>query len=81
MPTNYSNPAYWDKRYRKAGPDDALDWLESFHTLKDFLLEVMPSTEMSILVLGCGNAQFSEDLYDAGYKNQLNVDISAVCIQ
>jgi EEF1A lysine methyltransferase 4 len=35
---------------------------------------------MRILVLGCGNAEFSEDLYDAGYKNVINVDISSVVI-
>ena len=73
MSTNYSNPAYWDKHYSKSGPDDSLDWLESYHSLKNLLAEVMPprrgNTETSILVLGCGNAQFSEDMYDAGYKN------------
>ncbi len=36
---------------------------------------------MRILVLGCGNAEFSEDLYDAGYKNVINVDISSVVIR
>jgi hypothetical protein len=32
-------------------------------------------------VLGCGNAKFSEDLYDAGFKNIYNVDISSVVIK
>ena len=41
----------------------------------------MPSQDIKILVLGCGNAEFTEDLYDAGYKNQVNVDISSVVIQ
>ena len=36
--------------------------------------------EHKILILGCGNANFSEDLYDAGYTNIWNVDISAVVI-
>ena len=35
---------------------------------------------MRILVLGCGNADFSEDLYDDGYTNVVNVDISSVVI-
>ena len=35
---------------------------------------------MRILVLGCGNAEFSEDLYDAGYHNVINIDISSVVI-
>jgi EEF1A lysine methyltransferase 4 len=33
------------------------------------------------LILGCGNAKFSEELYDAGYCNQWNVDISDVVIE
>ena len=36
---------------------------------------------MKILMLGCGNANFSADLYDDGYKNITNVDISSVVIQ
>ena len=36
---------------------------------------------MKILILGCGNANFSEDLYDAGYENIWNIDISSVCIE
>ena len=32
-------------------------------------------------MLGCGNAKFSEDLYDDGFHNIINVDISSVCIR
>ena len=35
---------------------------------------------MNILILGCGNADFSADLYDEGYQNITNVDISSVVI-
>ena len=34
-----------------------------------------------ILIVGCGNANFSEDLYDAGFKNIWNIDISKVVIE
>ena len=40
----------------------------------------MPTKEIKILVLGCGNAEFSEDIYDDGYHNVVNVDISPVVI-
>ena len=36
---------------------------------------------MKILILGCGNADFSADLYDEGYENIINVDISDVVIK
>ena len=32
--------------------------------------------ESKILILGCGNSEFSEELYDFGYKNIYNIDIS-----
>ena len=35
---------------------------------------------MSILIVGCGNAPFSEDLYDDGFTNITNNDISEVVI-
>jgi len=78
---NYGDKHYWDKRYAKSGIDGSFDWLESYETLKGLLAEFMPRTDMRILVLGCGNAEFSEDLYDAGFHNQVNVDISPVCIE
>ena len=73
---SYGDAQYWEDRYEKAGGEAAFDWLENYSTLKDHLGLFMPSTDMKILVLGCGNAGFSEDLYDAGYENQINIDIS-----
>ena len=35
---------------------------------------------MKILMLGCGNANFSADIYDHGYRNITNVDFSEVVI-
>ena len=78
---NYGDPAYWDNRYKNAGPNASFDWLESYATLKSLLDQFLTSKEMRILVLGCGNAEFSEDLYDAGFTNVVNVDISSVVIR
>jgi EEF1A lysine methyltransferase 4 len=47
--------------------------------LKSFLKEYIP-TDSKILILGCGNARFSEDMYDDGYHNIYNNDISSVVI-
>jgi CDP-diacylglycerol--glycerol-3-phosphate 3-phosphatidyltransferase len=33
-----------------------------------------------ILVIGCGNAKISEEMYDAGFKFQWNIDISHTVI-
>jgi len=34
-----------------------------------------------ILVAGCGNSELSADLYDIGYHNIVNVDISSTVIR
>ena len=78
---NYGDPKYWDDRYTDAGKDAAFDWLESYSSLSSLLGQFMPHKDIRILVLGCGNAEFSEDLYDDGYHNVVNVDISSVCIE
>ena len=76
---NYGDPSYWDERYAKSG-DSMFDWLESFEQLKGLLEKFCKKTDR-VLILGCGNANFSEDFYDAGYKNQVNIDISSVVIE
>lgn len=35
----------------------------------------------NVLVPGCGNSQLSADLYDLGYHNITNIDISEVVIR
>ena len=66
---NYGDPSYWDDRYEKSGRDGAFDWLESYENLKELLQQFMPTKQVKILILGCGNAEFSEDLYDDGYHD------------
>ena len=78
---NYGCAKYWDDRYEDSGVNGAFDWLESYATLKGVLEQFMPRKDIKILVLGCGNAEFSEDLYDDGYHCVYNIDISPVVIQ
>lgn len=75
---NYGDPKYWDKRYTEH-VGSTFDWLEDYNSLKAILDEFL-KPDSKILVLGCGNACFSEDLYDDGYKNITNIDISSVVI-
>ena len=76
---NYGDPIYWDERYAKCG-ESMFDWLEDYKSLKA-LLEQYVKPEHKILIVGCGNANFSEDMYDDGYEHLYNIDISSVCIQ
>ena len=34
-----------------------------------------------VLVVGCGNSQLSADMYDVGYHNLVNIDISETVVK
>lgn len=77
---NYGDPKYWDKRYSE-NAGSMFDWLEDYHSLSPLLKELIPDKEAKILIIGCGNAPLSEEMYDDGYHNILNLDISSVVIE
>lgn len=77
---NYGDPKYWDKRYAE-NRGTMFDWLEDYHSLKPLLTSIIPDLTARILIIGCGNAPLSEDMYDDGYHNIVNVDISTVVIE
>ena len=49
-----------------------------FLTLKSISEDIQDSDK--ILVVGCGNSPFSEELYKAGYRNLISTDYSEVVI-
>jgi len=75
----YATAEYWDNRYTISG-DQCYDWHHTYDGLSPLLQHVL-EPEHRVLVLGCGNSPFSEELYQAGYHNIVNIDISSVCIE
>jgi SAM-dependent methyltransferase len=76
---NYGDHKYWDDRYKTQ--DGTFDWLEDYETLKALIDDLKLDKESAkTLVLGCGNAEFSEHMFKDGYKNLYNIDISEVVI-
>jgi 2-polyprenyl-3-methyl-5-hydroxy-6-metoxy-1,4-benzoquinol methylase len=53
--------------------------LEDYNSLKGLLKDLI-TTDSKIVNLGCGNAEFSENMYDDGFVNIKNIDISEVVI-
>ena len=78
---NYGSKKYWNERYMASGEETSFEWLESFQTLRDILAVFLSHKDIKILVLGCGNADFSADMYDEGYRHITNVDFSEVVIE
>lgn len=74
----YGEPDYWDKRYSNQ-KEKTFDWLENWESLKPIIWNLIDK-DSKILMLGWGNALLSQDMYDDGYKNIHNIDISSVVI-
>lgn len=74
---DYGKHDYWDERYK--ANDTTFDWYVSYEPLSKILTPLM-KPDSRILMIGCGNSRLSAQLYEAGYRNITNCDISEVCI-
>ena len=71
----YATKEFWDNRYKEKG--SYFDWYAEFPELKEtFENQYGMNSSHSVLMLGCGNSKLSEQMYEAGYYDILNVDIS-----
>ena len=75
---NYGNPRYWDRRYQE-NEGQMYDWLEGYASLKH-LFQNKIDRNSRILILGCGNSKLGEEIYDDGFQNIYNIDISSTVI-
>ena len=50
--------------------------MENFESLKPIVEAVIVDKNSTVLIVGCGNSEFSEQMYDSGWKNLFNIDIS-----
>ena len=71
---------YWDERY-SIEDAEPFDWLFNFSDLKILINQLLPDKFVESILIGCGNAPFSVDMYNDGYTNILNVDYSTVVIK
>ena len=73
---------YWDDRYDADGMgDEPFDWMCGWKQLSETVAPLIDDKNARILMIGCGNAPLSSDFWDAGYKNQINIDYSEVVIK
>ncbi|KAG6757956.1 hypothetical protein POTOM_038285 [Populus tomentosa] len=76
----YGEPWYWDNRYSsESGP---FDWYQKYPSLAPLINLYIPRhVHPRILVVGCGNSAFSEEMVSDGYEDVVNIDISTVVIE
>ncbi|TRM60752.1 S-adenosyl-L-methionine-dependent methyltransferase [Schizophyllum amplum] len=77
----YGTKAYWDARYSKEAEEPNFDWCQNYANVAETFRELIPDKAARILMLGCGNSKLSEDMWDDGYHNIVNVDYSPVVIE
>ena len=74
----YGKPEYWEERYQK--DKEQFDWYQRYSGVKDMITQfIQPNYQ--ILMLGCGNSKMSEEMFEDGYRNITNVDISFTVIK
>ncbi|XP_075421110.1 eEF1A lysine and N-terminal methyltransferase [Tenrec ecaudatus] len=70
---------YWEKFFQVRGKK-AFEWYGTYLELCGLLHKYIKPRE-KVLVIGCGNSELSEQLYDVGYQDIVNIDISEVVIK
>lgn len=81
--SRFSTTEYWDQRYAKA--ENSFDWFGTWNSgtalrIKPTVEPWLPTQVSSVLNIGCGNSRLAEELYNDGYGNIMNIDISQVLI-
>ncbi|XP_076766144.1 eEF1A lysine and N-terminal methyltransferase homolog [Xylocopa sonorina] len=74
----FSQVEYWNTFFKKRKKN--FEWYGEYPELCGILLKYITIKD-NILIVGCGNSTISMCLYDAGYRNITNIDISHIVIK
>lgn len=77
--TEFSSKAYWEKFFQMRG-QESFEWYGSFQEIYPQIQQAI-SPDDKVLVIGCGNSNFSGELYDTGIHSIVNLDFSELVIQ
>ena len=81
QPVEYGEVQYWDQRYLKE-KGTHFEWLQDYEALREQIQEIVGHNKNAkILHIGCGNSELQFGLYNQGYHNIFNIDISGVVIE
>lgn len=74
----FSSAEYWERFFKKRG-EKAFEWYGDYNKLCGVLHKYI-KVQDKVLVVGCGNSELSEQMYDVGYKRLTNIDISETVV-
>lgn len=75
----FSQVDYWNTFFKKRGKKN-FEWYGEYPELCSIFLKYI-NVKDNVLIVGCGNSTVSMCLYDAGYRNITNIDISHIVIK
>lgn len=75
---DFSSAEYWERFFKKRG-EKSFEWYGDYNKLCGVLHKYI-KVQHKVLVVGCGNSELSEQLYDVGYKHLTNIDISETVV-
>lgn len=73
----YRDPVYWDERFSK---EEHYEWFKDYSHFRHLLLQNIHSSS-SVLELGCGNSQLSDEMYNDGITDITCIDLSSVAVE
>ncbi|KAK3697598.1 hypothetical protein RRG08_033328 [Elysia crispata] len=77
--SEFSSPDYWERFFKKRGKIP-FEWYGEYPQLHNVIHKYI-SPSNTVLVVGCGNSALSENMYDNGLQNLVNIDISDIVIR
>ena len=72
--SNFADKNYWLERYENT--KNTSEWYDDYETIKPLIYELNVSKRSVILHVGIGNSEFSEKMYDDGFKKSYNIDFA-----
>nr|XP_016941888.1 eEF1A lysine and N-terminal methyltransferase homolog [Drosophila suzukii] len=75
----FAQTDYWNEFFKKRG-EKAFEWYGEYLELCDQIHKYIKPVD-KILMLGCGNSKLSMDMYDTGFREITNIDISPIAVK
>ncbi|XP_016963875.1 eEF1A lysine and N-terminal methyltransferase homolog [Drosophila biarmipes] len=75
----FAQTDYWNEFFKKRG-EKAFEWYGEYLELCDQIHKYIKPVD-KILMLGCGNSKLSMDMYDSGFREITNIDISPIAVK
>ena len=72
--SNFADKNYWLERYENT--KNTSEWYDDYETIKPLIYQLNISKRSVILHVGIGNSEFSEKMYDDGFKKSYNIDFA-----